>query len=136
MYIRKHTVSPASPKVTMTLFFPPVELHLELPDLLIQLGLSGFVFLRPLCTSCRENVATLLFALMFPVRELCGMHPVCTRELIDGLVPCEGFQRDTGVEFSAITFPLCRQFLSPHPSHLDTAFYLNSLSSFWGTLYL
>jgi hypothetical protein len=32
-------------------------------------------------------------------------------------------------------FPLCRHRPSPPLSPMDTAFYLNHLSSFWGTLY-
>src|SRR5438132_14246461 len=73
---------------------------------------------------------------MFPVRDLGGMHPVCTGELVDRFEPFDRVQGDPSFELSTITFPLCRHLLSPPPSHIDTAFYLNHLSSFRGTLYL
>src|SRR5205809_1388034 len=72
---------------------------------------------------------------MFPVRDLGGMHPVCTGELVDRFEPFDRVQGDPSFELSTITFPLCRHLLSPPPSHIDTAFYLNHLSSFRGTLY-
>ena len=62
----------------LQLFFQPVSLHLQLPDLLIQLGWQGVVVLRPLFTACREQGGNRLFELLFPVRDLCGMHPLCT----------------------------------------------------------
>src|SRR5437867_13414781 len=73
---------------------------------------------------------------MFPVRDLGGMHPVYTGELVDRFEPFDRVQGDPSFELSTITFPLCRHLLSPPPSHIDTAFYLNHLSSFRGTLYL
>src|SRR6266581_2167710 len=50
-------------------------------------------------------------------------------------MPFEGFQRHTRFKFCAVAFPLCRHLSSPPQSYLDTAFYLNHLSSFRGTLY-
>ena len=89
----------------------------------------------PLGASCRENLGHLLLELMFPVRDLGGMHPVCTGSFVDGFEPFDRVQGDPSFELSTITFPLCRHLLSPPPSHIDTAFYLNHLSSFRGTLY-
>ena len=65
------------------------------------------------------------------------MHPVCTGSFVDGFEPFERFQRSTGFELCAVLFPLCRHLLSPRLSSnlpLTQQFYLNHLSSFWGTL--
>ena len=96
--------------------------------------LIGVLVVLMLGPSGRENMGYLLLELMFPVRDLGGMHPVYTRELVDRFVSFDGVQRNSGFELSAITLPLCRHLLSPPPSHIDTAFYLNHLSSFRGTL--
>jgi hypothetical protein len=93
------------------------------------------VVVLPLGPSGRENIGHLLLELMFPVRDLGGMHPVCTGSLVDRFEPFDRVQGDPSFALSTITFPLCRHFLSPPPSYIDTAFYLNHLSSFRGTLY-
>ena len=89
----------------------------------------------PLVPARRENMGHLLLELMFPVRNLGGMHPVGTGSFVDGFEPFDRVQGDPRFELSTITFSLCRHLLSPPPSHIDTAFYLNHLSSFRGTLY-
>src|SRR5262245_23755712 len=57
---------------------------------------------------------------MFPVRNLGGMHPVYTRELVHCLVPFNGVQCDPSFELRAVTLPLCRHLLSPHPLNART----------------
>jgi len=56
-------------------------------------------------------------------------------DFVDRFEPFDRVQGDASFELSTITFPLYRHLLSPPPSHIDTAFYLNHLSSFRGTLY-
>jgi hypothetical protein len=70
---------------------------------------------------------------MFPMRNLRRMHPVCTGSFVDRLESFERFERHSGFERRAVLFPLCRHRPSP-PLLIDTAFYLNYLSSFRGTL--
>jgi hypothetical protein len=114
-------------------FFQPVQLHLELSDLLIQLGLQRLLILLLLRPSCRENFSHLLVQAMFPMRNLRRMHPVCTGSFVDSFESFERFERHSGFELRAVLFPLCRH--RPSPLLIDTAFYLNHLSSFRGTLY-
>lgn len=115
-------------------FFPPVQLHLALSDLLIPLGLLRFLVAFPLISACRENVRHFLLETMVPVGTLRWMYSVCTRELVHGFEPLEGFQCHPRFELCAILFPLCRPLCAPLSPHIDTAFYLNHLSSFRGTL--
>ena len=61
-----------------TFFFQPVQLHFELPDLVVELGLQGFLLVLPLDSARGENLGDLLLELMFPVRDLGGMHPIGT----------------------------------------------------------
>src|SRR4029453_7426063 len=109
-------------------FFPPVQLHLELSNLLGELGLERLMVLLPLCPSCRQNLRHLLLEAMFPMRNLRRMHAVCTGEFVDRFEPFERFERHTGFELGAILFPLCRhrpcpplQFLLTQHSILITS---------------
>src|SRR4029450_12763586 len=95
-------------------FFHPLQLHLELPNVLVYLCLKRLLVVLALRTSCRENLGHLLLEAMFPVRNLRRMHPISTGEFIDGFEPLEGFERHTGFELRAVLFPLCRHLLSPH----------------------
>ena len=94
-------------------FFQPVQLHFELPDLLVEWGLQGLVIVLPLDSARGENLGDLLVEWMFPVRDLGGMHPLGTGELIDRFVSFDGVQRDPRFELRTIPFPLCRHLLSP-----------------------
>jgi hypothetical protein len=67
--------------------------------------------------SGRENLRHLCLELMFPVGDLAGMHPVETRELVDGLVPFDGVQRDPRFELRTVSLPLCRP--RPAPRRLN-----------------
>ena len=51
-------------------FFHPVQLHLALSNVLVELGLERLVLVLPLCSSCRENLGHLLLEAMFP-RAIC-----------------------------------------------------------------
>src|SRR6058998_2951712 len=79
-------------------FFQPVQLHLELPDLLIELGLQRLLILLLLSPSCRENLRHLLLEAMFPMGNLRRMYPIGTGEFIDGFKPFERFERHPGFE--------------------------------------
>ena len=116
-------------------FFQPVHLPLEWPNLLRALGLQGVLVVLALGTSGRDNMRHLLLELMLPGRALGRMHPRGTGSLVDRFRPWDGFPCHPGVELSAGTFPLGRPLSSPPRSHIDTAFYLHPLSSFWGALY-
>ena len=95
-------------------FFQPVQRHFELPDLLVSLGLQGVLILLSLGTSRRENLRDLLLQLMFPVRDLGGMHPIGTRSLVDRFMPFASVQCDPSFELRAVPFPLCRHLPTPH----------------------
>jgi len=116
-------------------FFQPVPRDLALPDVLVSLRLERLVVVLPLGPSGRDNIGHLLVELLVPVRDRGGMHPVGTGERVDRFEPFDRLQGDASFALSTITFPLYRHLLSPPPSHIDTAFYLNHLSSFRGTLY-
>src|SRR5712691_898345 len=96
-------------------FFQPVQLHLELPNLLVSLRLKRLVVVLALRASCRENLGHLLVETMFPMRNLRRMHTIGTGEFVDRFEPFEGFQRHTGFELCAVLLPLCRHLSSPLP---------------------
>src|SRR5215471_14065199 len=93
-------------------FFQPVQLHLELSNLLVELGLECFVVALPLLTAYRENLGHLLLEAMFPMRNLGRMHPIGTGKFIDRLEPFERFECHTGFELGTVLFPLCRHLPS------------------------
>src|SRR5947209_937194 len=97
----------------LQLFFQPVQLHLELPDVLVQLRLEGLLVALPLITAYRENVGQLLVEAMLPMRNLRWMPPIGTRSLIDRFEPFERFERHTGFQLRAVLFPLCRHRPAP-----------------------
>src|SRR2546430_1558846 len=100
-------------------FFQPVQLHLELSNLLVELGVERLVVVLSLCPSCRENVGHVLLQAMFPMGNLRRMHPIGTGEFVDRFEPFERFERHTGFALRAGLFPLCRHCSSPHlPSGL------------------
>jgi hypothetical protein len=59
-------------------FFHPVQLHLELPDLLIELGVERLLVALALVPACRENVGHLRLEAMLPMGDLRGMYTVGT----------------------------------------------------------
>jgi hypothetical protein len=96
------------------LFFPPVQRHFALSDLLVELRLACLLVVRALGASCRANLGHLLLEAVFPMRNLRRMHPRGTGSLMDGFKPFEGFERYTGFALGAVLFPLCRHQPSPH----------------------
>src|SRR5947199_6080349 len=90
-----------------------VQLHLELPDVLVQLRLEGLLVALPLITAYRENVGQLLVEAMLPMRNLRWMPPIGTRSLIDRFEPFERFERHTGFQLRAVLLPLCRHRPAP-----------------------
>src|SRR5437763_3570048 len=95
------------------LFFQPVQLHLALSDLLVELCLEGLLVALPLVTAYRENVGQLLLETMFPMGNLRRMHPIGTGEFVDRFEPFERFECHTGFELCTVLFPLCRHRSSP-----------------------
>ena len=57
-------------------FCQPVPLDLELADLLVEPGLQGVLVGCTLRATRGENLRHFLLELMFPVRNLRGMHAV------------------------------------------------------------
>src|SRR5438874_7307218 len=94
-------------------FFQPVQLHLALSDLLVELCLEGLLVALPLVTAYRENVGQLLLETMFPMGNLRRMHPIGTGEFLDRFEPFERFECHTGFELCTVLFPLCRHRFSP-----------------------
>src|SRR2546421_7426290 len=94
-------------------FFQPVQLHLALSDLLVELCLEGLLVALPLVTAYRENVGQLLLETMFPMGNLRRMHPIGTGEFVDRFEPFERFECHTGFELCTVLFPLCRHRSSP-----------------------
>src|SRR3954449_133381 len=69
---------PLALREQVQLFFHPVQLHLELPNLLVELGLKRLVIVLLLCPSCRENLRHLLLQAVFPMGNLGRMYSVRT----------------------------------------------------------
>ena len=114
-------------------FFKPVQLHLQLSNLLVQLRLQRFlarVWLRP---PIREQFRRSLNRLPLPLRHLAGMHPVMRSNFLNGLLFLDGLQSDSCFHFRAEVSPLPRF----HLCSLSEAaiLHLNAWSEFWGALH-
>jgi hypothetical protein len=95
------------------IFFQPVQLDFELSNLLVQLRLQRLMVQLALFTSRRENLRPFGLEVLFPLVNLCGMHPKMTDQLVDRFVPFEGFERHSGFEFCTVVVPLCRHVMAP-----------------------
>src|SRR5438045_701778 len=115
------------------LFFQPVQLHLALSDLWVELCLEGLLVALPLVTAYRENVGQLLLETMFPMGNLRRMHPIGTGEFVDRFEPFERFECHTGFELCTVLFPLCRHRSSPPLPLLWTQHSISRFAHFyWG----
>jgi hypothetical protein len=80
------------------IFFKPVQLHLELPDLPVQFRLGLLpVLVRPL-PSIREEIGQLLQQLRFPAADLVGVDAELAGQLGHGLFALDRLQGDLGLE--------------------------------------
>ena len=88
------------------LFFKPVQVHRQLPNLLMQLGNQLLLILRPGLPRLKE------FGHVIPNRRspLCHlrrMYPVLSRQLRDRLKPHQGFESHFGLEGRTMPFAFC-----------------------------
>jgi hypothetical protein len=64
------------------IFFQPVELDLELSNLLVQLRLQRLVILLAFFVSIREKLRQFALEVPFPLVDLGGMYPEMTDQFI------------------------------------------------------
>src|SRR5262249_37730509 len=81
------------------LFLQPVHLHLQLPNLLIELLDQLLLLTLPTVgRSALEDTWTRIEQQAFPLGNLHRMHAERTCELVQRLLPFKGFQGDAGLE--------------------------------------
>src|SRR4051794_12393870 len=86
-------------------FFQPVELHLELTDLLVEFALQVCVCsLLPLPT-IRKCLSQVVQSLLLPLRHLRRVHPVMCRNLVDRSYSLYRFQRHLTLEGRLVLLP-------------------------------
>ncbi len=90
-------------------FFQPVQLDLEVPDLLIELRFQFLVGFLGLRSPRREDVRECFEQLLLPLRYLVGMHRVGTGNLVDGASAFESFECHLRLELGALLFALCHR---------------------------
>jgi hypothetical protein len=113
----------------LQLFFQPVELDFELADLLVELGLQRFVLaVVAVAVGCKEPWK-LALEMLFPLANLRRMDAVATGEFVDRVVTFEHLEGYPGFACCTVTSTLCRHQWAPSGLAMDTAFYLNDLSS-------
>src|SRR5579875_1815968 len=98
------------------LFFKPVQFHLQLPDLLVQLGLQFLVRSRPRLRAVGENLRRPLQQLLLPVRHQVGMNFVMRGNLLNRPLPFNRLQRNLGFPIGAV---LRVRFILPPPGGSD-----------------
>src|SRR5262249_3263694 len=112
------------------LFFEPVQLHLQLPNLLIQLRLQRFLAGVRMRSPIRKQRRCSLNSLPLPVRHLAGMHPVMGSDFLNGLLFLDRLQCDSCLHLRAEAPPLPRF----HSCSVSEAAILHLIdwSEFWG----
>lgn len=93
-----------SSRANARLFFKPVEFHLQLPDLLIELADKGLLVLFLLASLVPENLWQALHHLFLPLGNLVRVDPVFTGNLCNRPVPLDGLQCHFRLELSAEPF--------------------------------
>ena len=82
--------------------FQPVQLYLELADFLVQDCLQFRFFLFLVLPLAGEDLLDPVLQLTLPVADLGRMDPIFAGQLVDRLLPFEGFQGDPGFELGAM----------------------------------
>ena len=110
------------------LFFQPVDLHLQLADLMVQPVLFGFTLRRRAILPTAEDFRLGCLRPLLPDVNLARMDIVFRGDLVDCLLPLQRFQRHLRFELFALLLTF----------HLDTPFaqslYLKVLSQIRGPL--
>jgi len=84
-------------------FFEPLQLHLQPPDLLEQLGLLGLPFLLALALLAPgEQLAGAIEELPFPLAHLNRVDGVIGGDLLDRLAATDRLHGDPGLELRAV----------------------------------
>jgi Transposase len=104
---------------TTIVFFEPVELNLELADLLIELRSQCLFVLRGPRPARGEGFGQGGEGLLLPLRHQVGVDAVGGSDLIDRALPFDGFERDPGFELSAVVITL---FFHPIPLGVGSNF--------------
>src|SRR5215813_5790856 len=87
-------------------FFQPVQLHFELPDLLVEFVLQFcFRALRSFA-SIAKRFPQMLECLFLPLPNLGGMHAIVGGDLIGTAHTLDRFQRHFALESCAVLLPL------------------------------
>jgi len=84
-------------------FFEPLQLHLELADLLEQLSLLGLTLLLVLALlAAGEQLAGAIQKLPLPLADLDGVDGVISGDLLDRLAATDRLHGDLGLELGAM----------------------------------
>jgi hypothetical protein len=84
-------------------FFQPLQLHLELADLLEQLSLLGLALVLGLrLVATGEQVAGTLQQLLLPLAHLDRVHRVVGGDLLERLATTDRLHGDPGLELGAV----------------------------------
>jgi hypothetical protein len=87
----------------LRLFFQPLQLHLELADLLEQLSLLGLALVLGLrLLAPGEQVAGALQELLLPLAHLDRVHRVVSGNLLERLATTDRLHGDPGLELGAV----------------------------------
>src|SRR5205814_5163862 len=80
----------------------PVHFYLQLPDLLVELGLQFLVRLRRRALAVRKNLRRALQQLLLPVRHQVGMNLVMRGDLLNRPLPFNRLQRNLRLPIVAV----------------------------------
>src|SRR4030042_2058196 len=115
--------------------FEPVQLYLQLANLLIQLRDKILSLPVLFAATIREDPGKFLQELLPPLTNLIPVNSSLTAQLGYRLFPFHGLQRHPGLKGCPVSFSHVLNHTIP-PSRLWQAhMHLISLSSFWGVLY-
>jgi hypothetical protein len=85
------------------IFFEPLQLHLQPPDPLEQLGLFGLGFLPVIALfGTVEQLNVAIHELPLPLSHLDRVDGVVSGDLLDRLAATDGLHGDSGLELGAV----------------------------------
>ena len=116
------------------IFFQPIQLYLELADLLIKLQQKFFPIPILFLPTVREEMRKLFEKLLSPLANLVGMDSKLTGQLGKGLFSSQSLQGNLSLESRIMSSPHVAHRAVPPFGSWQANMHLIPLSSFWGVL--
>src|SRR5579872_6526658 len=113
-------------------FFQPVQLDLQLPDLLVEVVGERFLLLVLFDPLVREDGGQAFEELTLPLHQQVRMHLGVAGDLVERALALDHFQGQLGLEFRRVTVALCLHRRFPFSQILTQPTTLYRCPNSWG----